>query len=265
MLKKVAALSGPKIFRLWQGTGKTEKDTHMKTDMLEEIALELDRRHILKKKVNLILSVLIVLVGIPPFVYWLQIENFQAMAMRYLTIDGTLLAIVGALAFVGVNIVEILNKTELTSKAVYYFRLTCATTEALIMTVILLGYLPFFEEPIGANTWDDLLIHVAVPVLVMTSFIINDAPIGRISIQKKARSLVLVVLYGIIVLPCIFAGIIPQDKIPYPFFDTTKISIGVLLLVLVIIVGITIAIASVLVFLNRKVSWLWYYKVGKKK
>ena len=119
--------------------------TQNNLDFYEEIQRNYNRRYRLKKTTNLVLSALIAFLGITSFLYGLTLESIPTI-FRWMTVDGTLFTTASAIAFIAVNLVEILAHTELTRTSVYYIRLSSAVAESIIFIVVIVSQLPFFPE-----------------------------------------------------------------------------------------------------------------------
>lgn len=115
----------------------------MEKTLYDDIMEVFNRRYRLKKKVNLFISIWIVLFGISSFLFGLRLESAPTI-FRFLTVDGTIFTTAGALTFLIVNLVEINKNTEMTSIVVYYIRLSCAVAETVIFIVVLFSQLPVF-------------------------------------------------------------------------------------------------------------------------
>lgn len=146
----------------------------------------------LKKEVNLIISVLIVIFGIATLYMAFAVE-VGLSSFLYLTINGTLFTTLGTLLFIAANIYEFSTGKEITSIKVYFIRLSCAVTEAVIMLVILIDFM--MGDPSGLDKWNQVGTHIVIPVLTVSSFITNDAPIGRVTpLQRFSCTVILVMV-----------------------------------------------------------------------
>ena len=105
-----------------------------------------------------------------------------------MTVDGTLFTTFCAIAFILVNLYEILGNTELTSIPIYYIRLSSVVAESVIFGVTLISQLPFFDEHIPIiGRYDYFVMHIVVPILSVTSFLTNDSSIGKLKPMERWR------------------------------------------------------------------------------
>ena len=80
--------------------------TLSKVDNLDGVMEKFDRRFRLKKTINLVISMVIVMIGIVPM-YIVFAKKAGIYALRWLTVDGTLFTMIGSLIFIVVNMYEI--------------------------------------------------------------------------------------------------------------------------------------------------------------
>ncbi len=234
-------------------------------DFYEEIQRNYNRRYRLKKTTNLLLSELIAFLGITSFLYGLTLESIPTI-FRWMTVDGTLFTTVGATAFIAVNLVEILAHTELTRTSVYYIRLSSAVAESIIFIVVIVSQLPFFPEHLPVfDRYDSFVMHLLVPVLGIWSFLINDSPIGRLKPRERWYGTWYVTCYAVNILFLIDTGLLPSRLIPYFFLDFRQNGWGIFLGAFVFIYASAYLMAWALSEWNRKLSWLWFKGVARRK
>ena len=221
-------------------------------DLVDERITE---RFRLKKKVNLLISVMIAILGVLTMYMSFFVEQGEAMC-RYLTINGTIFTMAGSFVFIIANLYEYTTEKEITGAFVYYVRLSCAVTEAVIMLVVLLAWVMGDES--GLNKWDVVLMHVVIPVLTVFSFITNDAPIGIVPPLKRFYCTAFITVYCIFIAFLFGRGILPMDLIPYSYIDWRVVPVWQIVCYAVIVYAIAYGIATILYWLNRKLSWLWF-------
>ena len=177
-----------------------------------------DRRYRLKKYVNLVTSLVIVILGTTSFRFGIRLEPSPTI-FRWMTVDGTLFTTFSALFFIGVNAAELLFRTEMTRKTVYYLRLSSAVTEAVILIVVFLSQLPFFDEHLPVtDRYDSFAMHVLIPVLCVVSFLINDSPIGWLKPSRRWHGTWFVTCYSVGIIWLISTGRLSEDTIPFFFW-----------------------------------------------
>ncbi|MBQ6374231.1 MAG: hypothetical protein IJJ45_07045 [Clostridia bacterium] len=217
-----------------------------------------DRRYRRKKVTSLTVSMVIAVLGITSFLYGLRLESIRTI-FRWLTVDGTLFTTFGAIAFIVVNLVEMLRDTELTQVTVYYIRLSSAVAESIIFAVVLVSQLPVFTEHLPLfDRYDSFVMHVLVPLLGILSFLINDSPIGRLRPMKRWHGTWFVSCYAVIILTLIGTGLLPSEAIPYPFLNYRDNGWGVFFAAFVFVYGCGYLMAWAISEGNRTLSWLWF-------
>lgn len=226
---------------------------------IDIVSERMSERFRLKKKVNLILSILIFELGVIPLYIMFAVKD-GIYAFRWLTINSTIFVMATSLVFISVNVYEYVTQREMTSVPVYLIRLSGAVLEFVIMTVVAIGY--FLGDASLFDEWDEVVTHLIIPILVVTSFVINDAPIGKISPAKKLLCTAFMTVYGAVILTLFISGALPMDLIPYSFLDWRVLPVWKIVGTVVLIYVIAYLTATALNRLNRRVSWLWFRKVG---
>ena len=230
---------------------------------LDEIMERFHRRYRWKKLSNLCVSVLIVLLGVSSFCYGLGIESMPTI-FRYMTVDGTVFTTAGAAVFVAVNLVELTRRTELTWVPVYYIRLSSAVAESVIFIVVMFSQLPFFSEHLPVcDRYDSFVMHVLIPVLGITTFIINDSPIGRLKPGKRWHGTWFVTFYAVIIFTLIGTQSLPTELIPYFFLDFRHNWWGITAFAFAFVYGCAYLMGWALSEGNRRVSWQWFRDIAR--
>lgn len=230
---------------------------------VDAILSEMDERVLEKKLTNVCISILILILGVSSFTYGLTLEP-SITIFRFMTVDGTLFTTLGALVFIIVNLLEVWWKTEITSPVIYYIRLSSAVAEMVIFIVVMFSQLPVFEEHIPVvDRYDSFVMHVLIPVLGVSSFVLNDSPIGKLTPLKRWNGTWFVSCYAVVIFCLIGRGILPQELIPYFFLDVQSNPWSTTAFAFVFIYGVAYLMAWALSELNRKLSWLWFWNVTK--
>ena len=229
----------------------------------DEVQLVFDRRYRQKKATNLVISLVIFVLGVSSFLYGLQLESIRTI-FRWMTVDATVFTTFGALVFIAVNLVEILASTEMTRVPVYYIRLSSAVAESVVFIVVLFSQLPIFTEHLPiCDRYDSFVMHVLVPLLGISSFLINDSPIGRLSAAKRWHGTWFVTFYGVVIMTLIETGLLPSALIPYFFLDYRGSGWGIFLTAFAFVYGSAYLMAWALSEWNRKLSWLWFKGIAR--
>ncbi|RKM57552.1 hypothetical protein D6855_13470 [Butyrivibrio sp. CB08] len=236
----------------------------MKDVNLEAFEQDYTRRYRMKKRVNIAVCSLIFILGVLSVFFIFKFDKEGILTFRWLTVDGTIFTTVGALIYIVVNLIEMYGKTEVTSLSAYYVRLSCAVAEALIMVVVLMSQLPFFEEHMHIFRFDMFNMHILIPILTISSFVLNDAPIGKIKPLKRLRGTWFVTFYAVIIITLIQTGTISGDMIPYFFLDFANMPVWLILVTFVVIYGSAYLLAFGISELNRRMSWRWFKNIMRK-
>lgn len=240
---------------------KQYADTRLYEDILEAF----NQRYALKKRANLIISVLTAVLGVTSFLYGLRLEPMPTI-FRWMTVDGTVFTTISAILCFVVNLVEVLRNTELTRRSVYYMRLSSAVAESVIFIVVLFSQLPIFPEHLPIfDRYDSFVMHVLVPLLGIESFLINDPPIGRLKPRQRWQGTWFVSCYALTILTLIGTGVLPPELIPYPFLNYRENGWGLFFAAFVFIYGCGYLMAWGISEANRKLSWLWFKDIARGK
>jgi hypothetical protein len=104
--------------------------------------------------------------------------------------------------------------------------------------------------------YDMFTMHILIPVLTISSFIMNDSPIGTIRPLRRLHGTWLITLYAITIVSFIKAGIIVDDLIPYTFLDIDNMPVIAIIGCLIFVYGIGYLLSTVLYRLNKKISFM---------
>ena len=231
-----------------------------------DAALEsFNKRYRIKKMVNLVVSALIVILGTTSFLYGIRLESMPTI-FRYMTVDGTVFTTVGSFIFILIYLIELKKNTEMTVVVVYFIRLSCAVAEMVIFIVVVFSQLPFFTEHLPIfDRYDSFVMHLLVPLLMLSSFILNDAPIGKLNWLRLFHGTWFVTFYAVVIFTLIWNGVITQDLIPYFFLDVVHNSWGITVFAFAFIYGVAYLMSWCISVWNRKMSWMWFRNTYRKK
>lgn len=229
-------------------------------EKIKALEARLIKRYRQKKILNIAISLLVFVLSITAFWYKaviIESGNFLT-CFREMTMDSGLFSGLICLLYAFIGLLELRNRWELTSHVMYYLRLSAAVAGCIVLIVVLVGYLPFVPAHPVIGRYDMLNMHVLVPLLMVASFTVNDAPIGRLSPKQRLGGLVFVALYTVLVLYHIWVGVIPERLIPYFFLNIRHQPAWFSALALIAIYSLAYALSWGLSELNRKLSWIWY-------
>ena len=231
----------------------------------KKILADFDRRYRNKKLLNLIVSFAIIIMGITSFIYIWNVDKEGILTFRWMTVDGTLFTVAMTIFYAVVNIIEIRHKTELTRKAAYFARLSSSVAECTIIIVVLLSQLPIFEQHMHIFRYDMYCMHIMIPLLTVVSFVMNDSPIEKLKIWQIPLGSLFVFIYASIIITLITTGIITKEQIPYFFLDFESNGTLFTIFGFIFIFGMEFALSCLLSYLNRKLYWLWFKKLGSTR
>ncbi|MBR1407416.1 MAG: hypothetical protein IJ573_00785 [Clostridia bacterium] len=235
------------------------------TERYDAIQSAFDARYRRKKLTNLAVSAVIAVLGITSFLYGLTLESIRTI-FRWMTVDGTVFTTIGSIVCIAVNLVEIARQTEVTRRPVYFIRLSCAVAESVIFIVVVFSQLPFFAQHLPVfDRYDSFVMHVVIPILGVSSFLLNDSPIGRLTPAELWHGTAFVSCYAATVLILIAAGMLPSHLIPYFFLDYRQNGLGLFLVAFAFIYLWALLMARRLSEWNRRLSWLWFKDIARIK
>ena len=227
-------------------------------ERLEKLEAHFDRRYREKKILNLFVGAMIICMCVFALIYMANIDREGILMLRWMTVDGTLFTLILTLFFFIVNIIEIRRNTELTRRAVYFTRLSSAVAESVIIIVVLISQLPVFPMHMHIARPDMFFMHIAIPLLVIASFTMNDSPIGRLSRAETFYGTSFVTFYAVIILSLIGSGVIKSEYIPYGFLDIKAMSVPVIIATIAVFYVMGYALSAGLSEMNRKLYWRWF-------
>lgn len=231
---------------------------------LEKSLNNFDKRYRMKKITNLIFSIIIVCMGIFSFIFIWNYDKEEMLTFRWMTVDGTLFTTILTFMVIIANLYELIRKRELSRHFVYLVRLASAVAEGIILIVVLISQLPFFDEHMHLARIDMFFMHLCIPLLTILSFITNESPEKKLSIFDITVGTSFVIVYLLIIITMIQTGVLTGATIPYPFLDFQSYGIIVPIGFFVIAYIGAAALAYYLSVWNRKVYWSWFRNVMRK-
>ena len=95
-----------------------------------------------EKIAGLIACALVFILGLTSFIYKARYEGGVLTCFREMTVDGTVFTSLTSFALVWLNLYELKEENPRTSNFLYFWRLSSAVTELMILFIVLLGYTP---------------------------------------------------------------------------------------------------------------------------
>ena len=233
-------------------------------DSLNLIQAGLRKRNTCKKAVNILACLAITVLGITATIYKVRYEGGFLTCFREMTVCATVLTSLTSAALVILNLYEMKIGSEQTFTPLYYWRLSSAVTEMMVLLIVLIGYLPFFSDHPVIGRYDMINMHVIIPLLTIGSFVFNDSPVGKLSPKERLGGLNIITVYTVFILTLIITNIIPENKIPYSFLDIRHQPVWYILLAFIVVYGGGYLLSWLFYRLNLKLSWIWYRNVARK-
>ncbi len=228
------------------------------TALYDEILQQMKKRNRMRKTLNLVICLFIALLGITSTIYKVRYEGGFITCFREMTVCATVLTTLTSIALIPLNLFEIKKGSEVTFNVLYYFRLSSAVTEFIVLIITLTGFLPFFSDNPVIGRFDMFNMHLFIPLLMIGTFLFNDSAIGTIPRWKLWYGLTIIAIYGVFILTLIFTYVIPENKIPYSFLDVRNQPFWLPLLAFIVVFGVGYLLSWAFYSLNKKWSWLWY-------
>lgn len=239
--------------------GRTDMDDRIeKLKKLEKLEKNFDRRYRKKKVLNLIVGTLIIAMCVFALIRMAGIDREGLLMLRWMTVDGTLFTLMLTIFFFIVNIVELRRNTEMTRRAIYFTRLSSAVAESMIFITVLISQLPVFPMHLHLTRPDMFCMHIAIPILVIVSFTMNDSPLGKLTRIETFYGTSYVTFYAVIILSLIGSGVIKREDIPYGFLDIKAMSIPLIIATIAVFYVMGYTLSSSLSKMNRKLYWTWF-------
>lgn len=227
-------------------------------DKLEMLSIVLEKRYRQKKILNIFICIIIIALSVFSLIYMQNTDKEGILVLRWMTVDGTIFTLILTTFCLIVNHIEIIKRTELTRKAVYMTRLSSAVAESLIMIVVLISQLPIFNEHMHIARPDMFCMHLAIPVLVVVSFTLNDSPYGKLTKIEIFHGTAYITFYSIIIITLILSNVIKEAYIPYSFLNVRHMSLPIIIITVISFYVTAFFLSALLSYMNRKLYWGWY-------
>ncbi len=233
---------------------------------LDEFIEQFGKRYILKKRVNALLCFFISLCGTTAVLYSRFVFNNPLFdRLRYMTFWGTIFTAAVSFIFGIVCIMEAVRETEVTYRPVYFLRLSSATTESVIFASVTVALTPLVPDVPDLSSYPGIMMHLVVPVTTVMSFLLNDPPIGKPKPADPLNGMLIISAYAVLMTMLFGTGMLSSDKAPYSFLDFDKTSTLFKLVCLAAIFAAGYIVSWLLMRLNMKLSWVWFYNKNRSK
>ena len=220
----------------------------------------------MKKRVNALICFIIAICGTTAVLYSRFIFNNPLLdRLRYMTFWGTIFTSAVSYIIGIVCIIEAVKETEVTDKHVYFLRLSSATTESVVFTVVMFGLTPLVPDQPDISSYPGIMMHLVVPTLTIMSFLLNEPPFGKPKPIEPLKGTIIIAIYTIVMTTFFGVGLLPSEKAPYSFLDFENTSLlykaGCLIGIFVVGYGVS----WILMRLNMRLSWIWFYNPKRMK
>ena len=115
----------------------------MNAHSLDRIEQKMTKRNRLRMTLNIAVCLMIILLGTTATIYKVRYEGGFITCFREMTVCATVLTTLTSTIHILVNLQELWLGSEISDKILYFFRLSSAVTEFMIILIVLIGYLPF--------------------------------------------------------------------------------------------------------------------------
>ncbi len=245
---------------------KEVMDLKLTEKEIDEFGERFCRRYTLKKRVNAIICFFIAFCGTSAVLYSRFIFHKNLFdRLRYMTFWGTIFTSVVSFIFGIVCIKEAAGQTEVTYRPVYFLRLSSATTESVIFAVVMIGMMHFVPDKPDLTSYPGITMHLVVPFTTVMSFLLNDPPFGKPRSMEPLKGTIFIAIYAVVMTVIFETGMLPSEKAPYSFFDFENTSALYKIVSLVCIFTIGYTVSWLLIRLNMKLSWIWFYDIRRMK
>ena len=182
--------------------------------LFDQIEQQMKRRNRARKTMNIVICLIIALLGITATIYKVLYEVGFITCFREMTVCATVLTTLTSIDMIPLNLFELKIGSEISSRVLFFFRLSSAVTEFIVLMITLIGFLPFFSDHPVIARYDMLNMHVLIPLLMIGTFIFNDSAIGKIPKWKLIYGLIIITIYAVLILTLILTNVVPDSKIP---------------------------------------------------
>ena len=114
--------------------------------LFDQIEQQMKRRNRARKTLNIVICLIIALLGITATIYKVRYEGGFITCFREMTVCATVLTTLTSIAMIPLNLFELKIGSEISSRVLFFFRLSSAVTEFIVLMITLIGFLHFFSD-----------------------------------------------------------------------------------------------------------------------
>ena len=204
-----------------------------------------------RRRLNLLLCAAVFVLGLSSLAVAVARDGAQwHRVFRFMTVIGTLYTTLLS----GVVFAVTLRNRDRADTPLFFLRLCAAVSECVIAIVILLSFLPFIPDSPDIFRFDSFVMHVAIPLLTVISFVVCARPAGDMPPLTHFNGSWLLVVYSAVVTALIITGVMPTEDIPYSFLEISTRPLWYVLLSAGIIFGTAYFLSFLLSAVNRRLS-----------
>ena len=204
-----------------------------------------------RRRLNLLLCAAVFVLGLISLTVAVARDGEQwQRAFRFMTVIGTLYTTLLS----GVVFAVTLRNRDRADTPLFFLRLCAAVSECVIAIVILLSFLPFIPDSPDIFRFDSFVMHVAIPLLTVISFVVCARPAGDMPPLTHFNGSWLLVVYSAVVTALIITGVMPTEDIPYSFLEISTRPLWYVLLSAGIIFGTAYFLSFLLSAVNRRLN-----------
>ena len=207
-----------------------------------------------RRTLNLLLCAAVFVLGLSSLAVAVARDGAQwHRVFRFMTVIGTLYTTLLS----GVVFAVTLRRrgdADASDAPLFFLRLCAAVSECVIAIVILLSFLPFIPDSPDIFRFDSFVMHVAIPLLTVISFVVCAPPAGEMPPLTHFNGSWLLVVYSAVVTALIITGVMPREDIPYSFLEISTRPLWYVLLSAGIIFGTAYLLSFLLSTANRRLS-----------
>lgn len=226
---------------------------------IDTIIERFNQRYIIKKRINAIICFFIAICGVSAVLYSIYVNGMVLIdRLRYMTFNATIFTSIVSFIFAIICLVEASERFEVTNRGAYFLRLSSAVTELIVLSVALFGLTSLVPDHPDVTSFTGCIMHIIIPIVTVLSFILNDAPIGKLKPWELLYGTGFTTIYVFVMFLLFKSGKLKPSQAPYSFMNFEKASVGYILSCLFGVYFVGCISAAFLSYLNRKYSWIWF-------
>jgi len=210
-----------------------------------------------KKHWHLLMNLIISILGVSAlYIKFFKIDGL--LAFRAFTVNGNLFTTIVSIASVVLSFKIFKMDEEIENRTMFFLSLCSAVTEAVIFIIVMMGYLPFFEDNPAIWPYDMFCLHVAIPLVAVAKFVFFERPQGILEPYKLLIGTIPIGVYAIFIVSAIKIGILPIELVPYSFLEFDSHFLWYVVFAAIVIPSFGYLWSWMFYRLNIRTSLHWY-------